>query len=212
MREILTIDGASGTGKGTVAKIIAKQKKWNLLDSGIIYRALAFKAQQNNVNDEDSIVQLALKLDLTFGKYILLDNINIEKILRTEDIAAFASKLAVFSKVRKALLELQRGFAVGKGLVADGRDMGTVVFPQAKYKVFLTANTKIRALRRAKELQLTNESGKIDKILQSMDKRDKRDKTRGISALIPAKDAVIIDTSDSSVKVVVDKINELIFN
>lgn len=211
--KILTIDGASGVGKGTIAKIIAKKNNWNLLDSGSIYRAFAIKIGDNNCSDE-FLENSAKNLNLEFIEgQILLDGNDVSKIIRTEKVGNAASKFAKLGFVRAALLQKQRDFATEKGLVADGRDMATVVFPEAAYQVFLTASVEIRAKRRLNQLQLDKKSSKIDnlfqEIVESIGERDARDKNRKNSPLIPSEKALIIDTGKLSIEQVVVKITNI---
>ena len=205
--KILTIDGASGVGKGTIAKIIALQKNWNLLDSGAIYRAFALSVHNIENITDNFLKSQAKNLDLKFiGDDIFLNSNKINELIRNEEIGNLASKFAKLDFIRKELLQRQRAFATEKGLVADGRDMATVVFPNAKYQVFLTASVEIRTKRRAKQLQVIDNWSKIDQIFKSISKRDERDKNRKNSPLIPSKNAMIIDTSNLSITEVVTKI------
>lgn len=241
MQKVLTIDGFSGVGKGTVARIIASDLGWDILDSGAIYRALALLAHQQKIstNDEQALVGLASQLNLSFmaesGKELLsvyLDEQEVSAQLRTQDCANLASQIAKIGAVRVALLTRQRHFATPKGLVADGRDMGSIVFPDAAYKVFLTANIQQRVERRLKQLQSTENFSKIANLLDNRNRqnnssagkqerrfvaikaeivaRDRRDTNRKHSPLKPADDAVVIDTSDLSVSAVVQKIKQLV--
>lgn len=207
-RKILTIDGASGVGKGTIAKIIAEQKNWNLLDSGSIYRSFAYSVKDETNPSEEFLLKKVKNLNLAFdGNQILVDNIDISTKIRTEEIGNLASKFAKLDFIRAALLQKQRDFATEKGLVADGRDMATVVFPEAAYQVFLSASVEERTKRRVKQLQIENNSSKIDEIRQSIIERDERDIHRTSSPLTPSKNAYSIDTSELSIHEVVDKIN-----
>jgi cytidylate kinase len=205
--KILTIDGASGVGKGTIAKIIAQQKGWKLLDSGSIYRSFAYAVRNKKNPNETFLLHAVRNLDLVFqGDEIVLDGVDISAHIRTEEIGTLASKLAKLDFIRTALLQKQRDFATDTGLVADGRDMATVVFPQAKYQVFLTASVEERTQRRAKQLQVAGNSSKIDEIRQSIIQRDERDTSRTTSPLMPSENAFIIDTSNLSIDEVVTKI------
>jgi CMP/dCMP kinase len=214
---ILTIDGSSGVGKGTAAAKIAQMKGWNLLDSGAIYRALAVAALQQNIqlDQEDIIAHLAEHLDLRFEALdgevkIFLNNQEITKTLRNEDAGNAASKIAVFQLVRTALLARQRAFAQPNGLVADGRDMGTVVFPDATLKVFLTASIEERAKRRYKQLKKKGIEASLPELINALNERDARDRQRTVAPLQPAADAIIIDTSHLSVDEVINEIMHLI--
>lgn len=234
--KILTIDGPSGVGKGSVAKLIATQKNWALLDSGAIYRAMALSALNHKVDlaNEIGLIELAEKLDFRFeaktGQELLsvyLDGVEVSAQLRTQECAEYASQVAKIGKVRDALLKIQQDFATDNGLVADGRDMGTLVFPDAKTKVFLTASVKERTKRRVLQLQKDEKVSKIDALLTDSEfeakflaqfskqlsevetqikARDERDMNRTHSPLKPATDALIIDTSELSIEAVVAKI------
>jgi len=216
---ILTVDGPSGVGKGTVSRIVSQKMGWHLLDSGAIYRAFALAVNQQGVDieDEDGLENLAKTLNLEFrtepGKELVsvyLDAQEVSKQLRTEATGEMASKIATIAIVRKALLERQRAFAKPPGLVADGRDMGTQVFANAPFKVYLTASAEERANRRLKQLQSAGSKGIIAQILQEVKKRDERDSTRKSSPLKPAEDALIIDTTDLSIDEVIAKVMTLI--
>ena len=216
---ILTIDGPSGVGKGSVSLIVAKKMDWNLLDSGAIYRGFALAAINRNINlnDEEKLVSLAENFDLKFelikGSKLLnvyVDSVEVSKELRTEKTAEVASKFAVIAPLREALLNKQKQFETAPGLVADGRDMATVVFPYAKYKVYLTASVEERAKRRLKQLQNSNNTGNISQILAEVKKRDERDANRKHSPLRPAEDALIIDTTFLSIDEVIARVMALI--
>jgi cytidylate kinase len=219
MVQILTIDGPSGVGKGTVARIIAQQQGWHLLDSGAIYRAFALAVDSRGVNidDELALVNIAKNLDLEFKTQIdselvsvYLDGKDVSKILRSEKTGEMASKIASIGVVRSALLKRQQDFAVSPGLVADGRDMGSVVFADAKYKVYLTASSAERANRRLKQLLTQGHKGIISQILADVEGRDKRDSMRKHSPLKPAKDAFIIDTTKLSLDEVIAQVSKLV--
>ncbi|MBT3195210.1 MAG: (d)CMP kinase [Candidatus Ruthia sp.] len=219
MIPVLTIDGPSGVGKGTVARIIAQQQGWHLLDSGAIYRAfaLAVDARGVDVADEAALEEIANNLDLEFKTKadselvsVYLDGKDVSKVLRTEQTGEMASKIASIGVVRAALLKRQQAFEKTPGLVADGRDMGTVVFAEAPFKVFLTASAQERANRRLKQLQNQGSEGIISKILADVVARDERDSSRKHSPLKPAKDALIIDTTELSIDKVITQVSELI--
>ena len=216
---VLTIDGPSGVGKGSVARIVADKMGWHLLDSGAIYRGFALAAKSRNIrfDDELDLVGLAEKLDLKFesveGQELLnvyLDGIEVSKELRTEQTAELASQLAVIAPLRAALLKKQQQFEQTPGLVADGRDMGTVVFPHASYKIYLTASAEERAQRRLKQLQNSANAGNISQILAEVKKRDERDASRKHSPLKPAEDALIIDTTCLTIDEVIARVMALI--
>ena len=219
MIPVLTIDGPSGVGKGTVANIMAHELKWNLLDSGAIYRAFAFAASKRNIqiDNTDELLKLASNLDLKFESdpsnnklSIYLDNIEVSAELRTEQTAELASKLAMIGPLRESLLVRQQKFKQTPGLVADGRDMGTVVFEDAPFKVFLTANVEERAQRRLKQLHGKGIAGILSQTLDEVKKRDERDASRKHSPLKPSKDALVIDTSNLSINEVVAKVMALV--
>ena len=219
MIPVLTIDGPSGVGKGTVASVIANNLNWHILDSGAIYRSLALAVTIKNISLDnlDKLLELSSELDLRFEtnnktKYlnIYLDNVEVSAHLRTEKIAAIASKLAMIGPLRDSLLIRQKKFKMLPGLVADGRDMGTVVFSDAPFKVFLTANIEERAKRRLKQLHEQGITGNISQTLDEVKKRDERDVSRKHSPLKPAKDALIIDTSDLDINEVIAKVMALV--
>jgi len=216
---VLVIDGPSGVGKGTVARIMAQKLGWHLLDSGAIYRAfaLAVDARNIDVTDESALEEVANNLDLEFKSKVgselvsvYLDGEDVSRVLRTEQTGEMASKIASIGVVRAALLKRQQAFAKTPGLVADGRDMGTVVFADAPFKVFLTASAQERANRRLKQLQNQGSEGIISQILTDVVARDERDSSRKHSPLKPAKDALIIDTTELSIDEVITQVSELI--
>ncbi|MFK5894566.1 MAG: (d)CMP kinase [Pseudomonadota bacterium] len=224
---VITIDGPSGVGKGTLSALLAKHHGWNYLDSGALYRITAYAALINHIpltdakEKETEIAKLALSLNIQFKNNgeICLDNNNIYQSIRTQECGNNASIIAALPKVREALLQKQKNFLTAPGLVADGRDMGTVVFPQALYKIFLTASAEERGKRRYKQLQNNEDNAivsgspeclvSIEKITDEIKQRDERDMNRSISPLIPAKDAFVIDTSNMSVDEVFNKILSL---
>jgi len=219
MIPVLTLDGPSGVGKGTVACIIAQKLDWHLLDSGAIYRAFAIVARDNDIkiDDIDGLLKLANNFDISFKLNsnheplnVYLNNVEVSSELRTEKTAALASQFAKIESLRKVLLVKQRQFKKLPGLVADGRDMGTVVFPDAPFKVFLTAEVEERAKRRLKQLQETGIAGNISHTLAEVQKRDERDVNRQHSPLKPAKDALVIDTTNLTINEVITKVMALI--
>ena len=219
MIPVLTIDGPSGVGKGTVAYIMAQNLHWNLLDSGAIYRAFAVAAtnREIEIDNVDDLLKLASNLDLKFQSdpnqnnlNIYLDNVEISAELRTEKTAELASNYAMIGPLRKSLLLRQQKFKQLPGLVADGRDMGTVVFSDALFKVFLTADVEERAKRRLKQLHDKGITGNISHTLEEVQKRDERDANRKHSPLKPAKDALIIDTTNLTINEVVTKVMTLV--
>ncbi|MCS5541464.1 MAG: (d)CMP kinase [SAR324 cluster bacterium] len=219
MIPVLTLDGPSGVGKGTVASIIAQKLDWHLLDSGAIYRAFAIVARDNDIkiDDIDGLLKLANNFDISFKLNsnheplnVYLNNVEVSSELRTEKTAALASQFAKIESLRKVLLVKQRQFKKLPGLVADGRDMGTVVFPDAPFKVFLTAEVAERAKRRLKQLQESGIAGNISHTLAEVKKRDERDISRQHSPLKPAKDALVIDTTNLTINEVTTKVMALI--
>jgi len=219
MIPVLTLDGPSGVGKGTVASIIAQKLDWHLLDSGAIYRAFAIVARDNDIkiDDIDGLLKLANNFDISFKLNsnheplnVYLNNVEVSSELRTEKTAALASQFAKIESLRKVLLVKQRQFKKLPGLVADGRDMGTVVFPDAPFKVFLTAEVSERAKRRLKQLQESGIAGNISHTLAEVQKRDERDVNRQHSPLKPAKDALVIDTTNLTINEVITKVMALI--
>jgi len=219
MIPVLTLDGPSGVGKGTVAGIIAQKLDWHLLDSGAIYRAFAIVASNNDIkiDDIDNLLKLANNFDISFKLNsnhkplnVYLNNVEVSSELRTEKTAALASQFAKIESLRKTLLVKQRQFKKLPGLVAYGRDMGTVVFPDASFKVFLTAEVEERAKRRLKQLQETGIAGNISHTLAEVQKRDERDVNRQHSPLKPAKDALVIDTTNLTINEVITKVMALI--
>ena len=219
MIPVLTIDGPSGVGKGTVSNIVANELKWHILDSGAIYRAFALAASKRDLLPENTkeLIDLASNLELKFVSSsltndleIYLDNQEVSSDLRTEKTAELASKFAMIGSLRESLLIRQRDFRKPPGLVADGRDMGTVVFEDAPYKVFLTANVEERAKRRLKQLHQKGITGNISHTLDEVRNRDERDSSRKHSPLKPSKEALIIDTSNLTVDEVVTKVMALV--
>ena len=211
---VITIDGPSGAGKGTVARIVADQLGWHLLDSGAIYRVLAVAIQHHQLalDDEEPLIPMAAHLDVQFEissqgeAKVILEGENVTDIIRTEEIGELASKVAAFPRVREALLRRQRAFSVSPGLIADGRDMGTVVFPQAPVKVFLTATAEERAQRRFNQLKGKGIDVNIGPLLDDIRQRDERDRNREVAPLVPAEGALIVDSTNLSIEEVVNKI------
>ena len=199
---IVTIDGPSGAGKGTLSSLIADYLQWHFLDSGAIYRVLAVACIHHDIplDDAASVAPLAASLDVTFthtaqGLTILLEGEDVTDTIRTEEVGAAASQVAAMPTVREALLRRQRGFAQAPGLVADGRDMGTVVFPEANVKIFLTASAEARAERRMQQLQAKGHDVTIARLLHDIQARDERDANRSTAPLVPAADAHILDST-----------------
>ncbi|AGH82020.1 cytidylate kinase [Psychromonas sp. CNPT3] len=210
---LITIDGPSGSGKGTVCHILAKKLGWHLLDSGALYRLLAYSALQTEtaLDNEAALVELALNLNIEFvsngtGVDSFLDGENVGDKLRTENVAHAASKVASLVPVRDALLARQKAFYQMPGLIADGRDMGTVVFPEAPVKIFLDASANERAKRRFEQLQNKGFNVNIAEILSDIEDRDLRDRTRLVAPLKAASDALEIDSTSLSIDEVVMKV------
>jgi 3-phosphoshikimate 1-carboxyvinyltransferase len=206
---VIAIDGPSASGKGTVAQRVAQQLGFHFLDSGALYRLLGLAAQRHNVplDDEAGLAGLAGKLDIRFaGETIWLDGATVGDELRTEETGAAASKVAALPQVRAALLARQRAFRRAPGLVADGRDMATVVFPDARVKIFLTASAEARAERRYKQLKKNEMDANIDALLQDIRARDERDTQRSAAPLQQAPDAMLLDTTDLSIDQAVQRV------
>ncbi|WP_044870316.1 (d)CMP kinase [Pseudomonas sp. LFM046] len=210
---VIAIDGPSGSGKGTVAGLLAKRLGWRLLDSGALYRLLAFAARNHGVDltNEEALKVLAAHLDVQFnatagGQRIVLEGEDVTDVIRSEQVGAGASQVAALPAVREALLQRQRAFLEAPGLVADGRDMGTVVFPEAQLKIFLTASAEERARRRY--LQLKGKGMEADQasLLKEIQERDERDSQRSVAPLKPAPDAILLDSTSLSI----DEVQEAI--
>ncbi len=217
---IITIDGPSGSGKGTLAAKIAAHYGYHLLDSGAIYRLLGLSLAKHQLLDQienhlDECVKIAVNLDIQFkpvlqGLNVLLDGEDVSQQIRTETVGGYASIVAAIPELRAALLQRQRDFAQQPGLVADGRDMATTVFPDAQAKLFLTASSRSRAERRVKQLQDMGVDAKIDGILANIEARDKRDMERSVAPLKPAIDAKVIDSSHLNIEQVFDEMTSYI--
>ncbi|MCL4129565.1 UNVERIFIED_CONTAM: hypothetical protein GTU68_017361 [Idotea baltica] len=201
---IVTIDGPSGSGKGTVCQLLANKLGFHYLDSGALYRLLAVAAKRHGIelDNVESLAVLAAHMDIVF-------HMN-EDVIRNEGVGSEASIVAAFPEVRLALLQRQRAFAVAPGLVADGRDMGTVVFPDADAKIFLTASPEERAERRYKQLIDKGESVSLAALVEQVRKRDERDMNRKASPLVPANNAVVLDSSEMSIDEVLDSGLEIV--
>ena len=214
---VVTVDGPSGAGKGTLSALIAEKLGWHLLDSGAIYRVLAVAAMHHDlpVDDESAVVPLASGLDVSFEidkeqRRVVLEGEDVTDDIRTEEVGAVASQIASLARVREALLRRQRAFQQDPGLVADGRDMGTVVFPDANVKLFLTASAEARAERRYNQLKDKGLDVNIARLLTDIKARDERDTQRSVAPLVPAQDAVIIDSTDLDIDQVFEKAMDII--
>jgi cytidylate kinase len=211
---VIAIDGPSGSGKGTVARLVAQRLGWHLLDSGALYRLVALAGLARGLAGDDEAahgavargLQVRFEVDGGGGERIWLDGEDVTARLRTESTGAEASRVAAMPAVRSSLLERQHRFAVAPGLVADGRDMGTVVFPGAGVKVFLTASAEERALRRYKQLKEKGLTVNLAALSQEILERDRRDSSRPVAPLRPAPDAVVIDSTGLTVEQVVDQV------
>jgi CMP/dCMP kinase len=215
---LITIDGPSGSGKGTIARRVAQALGWHLLDSGALYRLVGLTALNKHVatTDHAGCGAIAANLNVRFGagsaemEQVWLDGQEVGGTLRTESTGELASQVAIIPAVRAALLDRQRRFAEPPGLVADGRDMGTVVFPDATLKIYLTASAEERARRRYNQLKSMLKEGGLDVSLAALSRevadRDRRDMNRAIAPLLPATDAVIVDSTSLSIDAVVERV------
>lgn len=215
---VLTLDGPSGSGKGTVGQILALRLGWHFLDSGAIYRCLGLLARERGVSLDDAagLAALAAGMELRFEPLpeaparVFLYSREVGEALRTEACAAAASQLAALPAVRRALLQVQRDFRRPPGLVADGRDMGTTVFPDATLKIFLLASPEIRAQRRYKQLKEKGFDVNLARLVGEIRERDHRDRTRATSPLRPAEDAYVLDTSELTIAQVVETVYKVL--
>jgi cytidylate kinase len=199
---VITVDGPSGSGKGTLAQRIAETLDWHFLDSGAIYRVLGLMVERAGISGEniDKITEMAESMPLSFSQdKVLLDDEDVSQIIRTETIGNAASKVAAIPRVREALLAWQRNYAKSPGLVADGRDMGTVVFPQAAVKIFLTASAEERAQRRYKQLKEKGLSVNLARLTEEIRERDERDSKRAVAPLVAAESAYQLDSTTMNI-------------
>ena len=214
---VITLDGPGGVGKGTVSGLLARRFGWHYLDSGALYRLTALAAMNHGVDfdNESALAVIAEHLDIRFQQegeaiVIVLEGDDVTRQIRTEEVGSNASRVAAFGRVREALLKRQRAFRTEPGLIADGRDMGTVVFPEANLKIFMTASAEERANRRFKQLRESGASADYDRVLADIVERDERDSNRSVAPLKPAADAVVIDTTVQSIDEVMDRVLALV--
>ncbi|AQS52303.1 cytidylate kinase [Paenalcaligenes hominis] len=206
---VITIDGPTASGKGTVSHLVANHLGWHVLDSGALYRltALACLRQAVDTAHQEQVAQLARQLNVRFDQgQCVLDGENVADALRTEQVGLLASQVAAYEPVRAALLARQRDFQQPPGLIADGRDMGTVVFPSAPLKIYLVADAQSRAERRYKQLIDKGISANLSELLADLQARDLRDTTRSIAPLKPAKDAILLDSSHLTIEETVNQV------
>ena len=211
---VVTIDGPSGSGKGTISRAVAQRVGWHLLDSGALYRLVAHAGSDRGLEpaDVDGHARLAVDMQVVFGvgpdgsERVMLEGRDVTRAIRTETAGQGASRVAVWPAVRTALLARQRAFARPPGLVADGRDMGTVIFPGARLKIYLTASAEERALRRYKQLKDKGSGASLSALSREITERDARDSTRAVAPLIPASEAEVIDSTGLTIEEVVDRV------
>jgi cytidylate kinase len=222
---VITVDGPSGAGKGTVCARLAQELNWQLLDSGALYRITGLASERKglalsdsmNEHDELAVAEVAANLDVRFeptpvGVKVILEGDDVTDQIRTEEVGSLASQVAALPEVRTALLQRQRDFQTLPGVIADGRDMGTVVFPQAQVKVFLTASAEERGQRRYKQLTEKGFDASLPALIEDIRARDERDSNRAVAPLKPADDATVIDSTSMSIEEVCNQVLELVNN
>ena len=217
LRAVITVDGPSGASKGTVCARLAEQLGWSLLDSGALYRITGLAASRKSIEfaDESAVSAVAAGLDVVFeptptGVKVVLEGEDVTDIIRTEEVGSLASQVAALPPVREALLQRQRDFAQAGGLIADGRDMGTVVFPTAPVKVFLTASAEERGHRRYKQLLDKGFDASLPALIEDIQARDERDSNRAVAPLKPAEDAILIDSTELTIDEVCEQVTGLV--
>lgn len=209
---IIAIDGPSGAGKSTVARLLSKELGYEYIDTGAMYRALAYKAYKQNIDiNEANIAELLETTNITYyDNKVFLDGENVENLIRNEEISIAASKISSLKIVREKMVEIQRKIAKNKNVVLEGRDIGTIVFPDAEHKFFITASLEERAKRRYEQLKLNNIKADYTNVINDMLKRDENDSTRKFSPLKPAEDAILIDTTNMDLNEVTKTIAQYI--
>lgn len=214
---VITVDGPSGAGKGTVCARLAQELNWQLLDSGALYRITGLASDRKGLalDDEDAISEVAANLDVRFeptpvGVKVILEGDDVTDQIRTEEVGSLASQVAALPEVRSALLQRQRDFQTLPGVIADGRDMGTVVFPLARVKVFLTASAEERGQRRYKQLTEKGFDASLPALIEDIRARDERDSNRAVAPLKPADDATVIDSTSMTIEEVCNQVLDLV--
>ena len=213
---VLTLDGPSGVGKGTICLRVAGELGWHILDSGSLYRLTALTAKRNSsLKNPQQLIEIARNLDVDYAAEnerlkISLGAEDVTEAIRLEEVGVMASRIAAIPELREALLDRQKAFATAPGLVADGRDMGSVVFPHAELKIFLTASAEERAKRRYKQLKDKGIDANLPELVIELEERDKRDSTRKVSPLVAAEDAITIDTTNLGIEEVFSEVMRLV--